>query len=431
MTQEVKNISLKKLVLWTENPRDPISEDSTDQDIADAALSDTSGKWELQKLAKSMGEYYDFSELPTVVYQNGKPIVYDGNRRVLLGKIKHGLVSSEIEIAIPDIPGKIPCNVCSKEVALKNVERKHRGKGSWQPLERDIFLHDFMGEEKSTFLKIDDATGIISQNPHLNQVFVKEEILNEDNLEKLGFSVDNKSLRSKHSDDESLKVLHDISDKVRDKVITTRRNRGKISSVLEPSSQKIIDTNEDNSKPEVLSASTSSTKRPPSTQKHKGSEKEAAMTLGSRKKRVSSRTKKKSSEMFGGKLYLQSGAVSDLYRDISDLYAFYVKNRTTLSQTFPNIIRMALRLLCETAAKETNNTQLNNYLKNNFDLAKKRLEKDDKTTLSTHNVTKDSIVQLLQTGAHVYKSSSNTEQTIAISIIVGAILSNSHGNDSE
>jgi len=117
-----------------------------------------------------MGDYYDFSELPTVVYHGKKPIVYDGNRRIVLGKIKHGYVTipKGTVIQIPNFPENIPCNVCTKKIALNNVYRKHSDSGSWQPLERDIFLHKFMGEEKSPFLILEEDTAIISKNPHLN-----------------------------------------------------------------------------------------------------------------------------------------------------------------------------------------------------------------------------------------------------------------------
>ena len=178
MNQEIKYINIKDLVLWTENPREPIDENATDQDIVNRALDDQFSKWTLAKLAKEMGDYYDFSELPTVVYHGKKPVVYDGNRRIILGKIKHGLVTvpDRTSIRIPDFPEQIPCNVCTKKVALSNVFRKHRDTGSWQPLERDIFLHKFMGEEKSSFLILEEDTKIISTHPHLNQRFVKEEI---------------------------------------------------------------------------------------------------------------------------------------------------------------------------------------------------------------------------------------------------------------
>ena len=91
MSQEIKNIALTDLVLWTENPRDPIDPKATDQQVVRRAVVDAGSKWNLKKLAKEMGSYYDLSELPTVVYHGKTPIVYDGNRRIVLGKIKHKL----------------------------------------------------------------------------------------------------------------------------------------------------------------------------------------------------------------------------------------------------------------------------------------------------------------------------------------------------
>lgn len=127
MSQEVRTLKLEDLVLWTENPRDPIDETATDQDIVNCALEDKQSKWSLPKLAKEMGSHYDFSELPTVVFHGKKPVVYDGNRRIILGKIKHKLVSVDgfAAAGIPRFPTEIPCNVCSKEIALQNVLRKH------------------------------------------------------------------------------------------------------------------------------------------------------------------------------------------------------------------------------------------------------------------------------------------------------------------
>ena len=46
--QEVKNIKLSDLTLWTENPRDSISKDAKDIDILNVALEDTQSKWSLK-----------------------------------------------------------------------------------------------------------------------------------------------------------------------------------------------------------------------------------------------------------------------------------------------------------------------------------------------------------------------------------------------
>lgn len=205
MKQEVKYIAVKDLVLWTENPRDPVSAKAKDQDIVDRALEDKHFKWSLSKLAREMGDYFDLSEIPTVVYHGKKPVVYDGNRRVILGKIGLGLVTipNGTNVELPEVPESLPCNVCIQKIALNNVYRKHSNSGSWQPLERDIFLHKFMGQEKSTFLILEEDTGIITANPHLNQRFVKEEIFRDDTLKSMGFAIKRGRVNSIHTNEDA------------------------------------------------------------------------------------------------------------------------------------------------------------------------------------------------------------------------------------
>ena len=429
MDQEVKYIDIKDLGLWTENPRDPVDENAIDQDIADRAFTDSSSKWSLTKLAKEMGGYYDFSELPTVVYHGEKPIVYDGNRRVILGKIKFGLVEVPYgtRVQIPDFPVKIPCNVCARQIALNNVLRKHSDAGSWLPLERDMFLHKFMDREKSFFLALDEATGLISENSYLNQRFVKEEVFSEALMKKMGFSLEKGILKSLHSEQEALSILEDLSRKIKNKEITTRKNRGKVVEVLEPSSQQLIDQNKNGSPhSDKIAVEQSIDKQNKNGSPHPVREFVEEPLDGQINPRQSKRTQKKERQLFGGSLYLRIGEVSNLYRDISDLYVFYLSRKNTLSQTFPGLIRMSLRLLCEVAAKE-NNKSMKDYLQSNFANAKERLDQDTKTTLSSQNISEASIVQLLHIGAHSYQASNNMDQTLALSIIVGSILSVTHG----
>lgn len=110
------------------------------------------------------------------------------------------------------------------------------------------------------------------------------------------------------------------------------------------------------------------------------------------------------------------------------MHEFYLKEKDNLSHTFPSIIRMALRLLCETAANDSN-SELVDYVTDNFPKSKKTFSRDLKTTLSNQNVTEASIVKLLHTGAHSYKSSSNMEQTIALSIAIGGMIAITHGKN--
>lgn len=410
--QEIIYINIKELGLWTENPRDSINENASDQDIIELALSDRLLRWELPKLAKEMGEYYDFSELPTVVYHRDIPIVYDGNKRIILGKLKHQLVNVNIDkkIKIPEFPIKIPCNVCNKEVGLQNVYRKHAESGSWPPLERDIFLHKHMGKAKSNFLALDEKTSFITSNPHLNKVFVKEEILSPENLKNLGFDIKEENVKSKYDNKNASSILTDLSNKIQTKVITTRKRRGQVIEILEPSTRELIDQNR------------SSKFRPINFLFESNKE-----NIDDNLQRRSRRTKKSIQKLFGRKLYLKHGNTNDIYRDIAEMYHFYQNNPKNFSPSFLNLIRMALRLLCETAANDTKQTKLEGFLRNNFAKAKQSLDQNDKTTLSNNNVDEKSICQLLHTGAHNYSSASNNDQTIALSIIIGAILTNTHG----
>lgn len=422
MNQEIKYIPIKDLVLWTENPRDPISPNASDQDVVNRALLNNDGTWDIEKLAKNMGEFYDFSELPTVVYEDGKPIVYDGNRRIILGKIYHGLVDSTVSLeSFPEFPAEIPCNVCDKTLALKSILRKHGDSGSWKPLERDYFIDKYKLGEKSDFLIIDESTGIISENPVLNQGFVRKEILNPSNLEKLGIRIEAGSLVSQHSKAELRAIFEDIIEQVRNKRITTRNSRGKSFEVLSQKTKDIIENNRDNDyslAPRLAIVELDRESVPQINSTSRDSQPVARKT-----KRIT----EPDMPFFGKDLYLRKGNVNNLYRDILDLHRFYKSHK--LKKSFSSILRMALRLLCETANSSRKSSDVKPYVLKYFDDAKKQLDQNQKTLLASQNVTKESLTQLLQTGAHGYRSSQNYEQTLAISIILGAMLTLSHGKE--
>lgn len=400
MSQEIEKIHIKDLVLWTENPRDPIDTKSTDQDIADRAISnDGRSLWSLEKLFKKMGPRFDQSEIPTVAYVNDKPVVYDGNRRVLIGKIIHGFVeiSDSDNFTAFDFPELIPCNVCDKETALQHVDRKHADSGSWKPLERDIFKHKHMGEAKSHFLLIEEATGMISNHPKLNQVFVKDEIFTQTNLHKLGFSANNEKFQSQYEKDSDAKaVLNDVINAIESKQTTTRESRGEIEkfigqALLKKKGNSFKNYNPNHNEPT----------QPRKTRKSPG----------------------KSHALFGKKLLLKPGQLNNLYSDFLKLH----KDKKGYSEDFPVIIRMGLRLLCEWAAKDES-MKLDEYIKAHFKKAHDSLSKDEKTTLATQSIKDDQgLVRLLQIGAHPYIAAANEEQTIAMSLILGKIFENTHG----
>lgn len=411
--QKIQNINVEDLVLWTENPRDPISPDSSDQDVADKAFADADGRWNLKKLSADMGEYYDFSELPIVVFDKGKPVVYDGNRRILLGKIKKGLISvpSDFDFdvtKIPEFPEELPCNVCSQEIALKSVCRKHSDIGSWDVLGRDMFMHKYMHEPKSTFLVVDEYTGLISNNTNLNKRFVKDEVFTDSVLEQLGFKVEGGVLKSNLSTDGQKRVLEDLEEKINNKTISTRRNRYNVREALDETTKRLIENSKDKPYVDVnsfknIQSSTSTVKNP----------------------RKTKRTQKKDSVLFGDALELKPGNVNDLYRDILSVAEYYLINKEKLSNKFPALLRMSLRLLVETAASE-DKKKIDKYIDVYFDNGKSLLSKDEKTSLSNNNVTKSSLLQLLNTGAHIYSDSLSYDKAYAMSLIVGKMLSLSH-----
>lgn len=69
MEQEIRTIKVRDLVLWSENPRDPIGSAVSAAEVIKRAVEDPKSKWNLKKLAREMGDYYDYSELPIVVYK--------------------------------------------------------------------------------------------------------------------------------------------------------------------------------------------------------------------------------------------------------------------------------------------------------------------------------------------------------------------------
>jgi len=141
--------------------------------------------------------------------------------------------------------------------------------------------------------------------------------------------------------------------------------------------------------------------------------------------RKTKRQNNKKDTFFGGILSLKDGVTNDIYRDIFDLYNYYEKNRDKLSNTFPNLIRMALRLLID-SAKFSQTENIEDYIKLNFSNAKEKLSQDQRTTLNTNGVSENSLASLLHVGAHNYSASSNLEQTIAMSMIIGEMLKTTH-----
>lgn len=376
--QKIQTIKVEYLHLWSENPRDPIDVKSSDFDIIKRAIDENPQEWNLDKLVEEMGKHYDFSEIPTVVYINEKPTVFDGNRRVavlkylqnkdlyssLSGKLFFGDGQKELRELY-----EIPCNVCDKDTALTNIERKHVNSGSWGALQREYFLHQHRGQPKSLFLMLEEQSGLISAFPSLNQGFVKDEVLTEKNLKDIGFGIQDEKIVSNYNDKEQSDLLKNVSTLIENKDITTRKSRGKLKQVLiekYPDNEKMIRTF-DNKKPKKI----------------------VEHDFNKEKNKTNKRTPvtKQLNILFGKKLILQKGPVNNLYCGICAVYERFDGQENILP-----IVAMSLRLLLDTAARsyfiaigDNKEAEKDNAYKKFLKEAKKSLKKQQENSLSLNN----------------------------------------------
>jgi hypothetical protein len=397
--QTIKNIEIKDLRLWSENPRDPIDAARSDYDVIKHAIEDDPKKWNLDKLAKEMGDYYDFSEIPTVVYINEKPVVFDGNRRVAVLKYLQNrklYASLTGRLFFGDGPEalrklrRIPCNVCDKETALTNIERKHSTNGSWGILQREYFLNRHREQKKSLFLEIEERTGIISKHPKMNQRFVKDEVLTEKNLNDIGFSYDDeKGITTNYSKDEIQGVLDKVVAVVNDNIITTRNARGRLKDALienDPSLRKELRQFDKNKKTSPVDLAPDG---------YKVSRRKTPIT-------------KQKDVVFGRELSLETGPVNDLYRAIYSIYDKHRHDPAQIDMIIP-IVGMSLRLILDVAARKyyesvgDENANIDQLYKKFLKLAKKGMKQKDKNFLSATRgwlSDKDSMEELLAKYAH-------------------------------
>ncbi|MFA5413440.1 MAG: hypothetical protein WC348_02780 [Patescibacteria group bacterium] len=336
MKQEILNIPIKNLHLWTENPRDPIDAKKIDEEIIDRIIQDSDNKWNIKKLVQKMGEYYDYSELPIVVKKDDKYVVYDGNRRVALLKIIQddskyskyvGQLFRELEPKLLREQTTLPCNVCDENTAVTSIERKHIDNGSWGELERDYFLLHFKNKPKSIFVSINDQTGFLKGNKTLNKRFVKEEVLNEKNLKDIGIDLKEGKLYSKYSDGQLIKIFEATQDALQKGDISTRNNRGKLKTII--NKDKSIDEilkNPENSVFEEISISKKQAEKLIKPQK----------TPATKKKDI----------LFGRVLQLEQGPVNDLYLAVDKVY-----KKGTDDENILLIVGMSTRLILDVASR--------------------------------------------------------------------------------
>lgn len=450
--QRIEAIPLDSLVLWTENPRDPMPGTSGNDEIIRHALAkENEQHWQLKKLAKEMGESFDQSELPTVTPDGqGRYIVYDGNRRVILALLRRaGFPTDGDQFELPLFPqDTIACNVCSKKVALRNVLRKHGDSGSWDTYERDLFMYRYMGAEESVLVRMEKLTGMITRFPELNQRYVKEDILNRKHLEEMGLKPDKEDYGV---DGQILsELLEAIREKINTKELATRGRRNDPVSVLPKDLLRRVKENtathvpsKTDPKPEHPRPFHAESTSPDDVADETdagyqdmlplpGTEETDEPETGPAARRTR-QTAPAEMPLFGSAagLRLVPGDVNNLYRTLESLWKVYEADPKKYSM-FPMIFRMGLRLLAESAARDLNMEKLEFYVKEYAGNAKKHLRQrsnatDITTFLSNNSVSPDKLTTLLQQGAHAYTSTNDVQQAKAISIMLGEMLTISHG----
>lgn len=356
LEQEIKSIPLSKLRLWTENPRDPVDESMSDSEIIKRAIANDSDNWNLDSLIVEMGKRYHLNEIPVVVANADDTFtVYDGNRRVALLKcIKdpdlyqdafNRLGVFEVEPELRNLT-VLPCNVCTKEIALEIVERIHRSSNKWGKLQYEQFLHNFRGQPKGPLMLLDEATGgIVTTNRKLNEEYVEKRLLTESNLNKIGFSIKNNELVTNHSLEEAVEILKDFARIRNEDLSSARKNPGKLKEAL-------IELNPDKyANVPSFNESTPITKLGGKSDSNNGVEMPCADALPHNRVKRRKPVKTKEEILFGGMLRPKDNRSNELYRAIDDIYHFYLKNEQKRSHYLP-IVAFSMRLLLEICAQE-------------------------------------------------------------------------------
>lgn len=416
MKPEEKTIKVTDIHLDQENPRFPPV--NSQREAIDAMLLDQG-----EKIATLALDIYQNGLNPSVkliLFKDGKRFVDgDGNRRLTALKI---LETSSLADAFPKVrkkidmilkrPGAVPseagCVVFSDRTAARHWisvnhggEQEGRGQINWNAEQKDRF-------ERKPSIGL-EALDLLTHKGLITSVDKSQ--VNKSTLDRLLSYKEVKSDLSitKKGDhfnfgnvDHLRKAVLNLRGKAVDEVYTATKGKTFVQESI--ASPGIAPAPGGNSAGNA------------------GSPTSGGAGQGSRSRRI----KKPGLPVFGGKLSLKLGHVNNLYRDVESLHDFYQNEKGRLSADFIVIIRMSLRMLAETAAKDLKK-ELKDYLAEHFDTAKKSLDQNAKTTLSNQSVGKDSIIKLFHTGAHDYHNSKNEEQALALSIILGAMLTISHG----
>ncbi|MGE4294884.1 MAG: hypothetical protein AB7E49_04195 [Campylobacterales bacterium] len=414
---EEKTIKISEIDLDVNNPRFPPV--SNQRDAIQSMLRDQGDK--IVSLAADIYEKGLNPSSKLILFKSGSRYIDgDGNRRVTALKILETpsladfmpKIKNKIDAILKkygSIPSEAGCVVFEDRDSIRHWvainhggEQGGRGQISWNSEQKSRFeSKPSIGVEALDFLMHEKA--ITKDDKERIQKTTLDRLLSFKDVKSM-LSINNNGEHFIFNNLENLrKVVLELRDKKVDSVYDAKKGKDFVEqAILTPLSKS------EQSGPSVIAPQANGLA--------------AGDSQGTRTQRI----KKHGLPVFGGTLSLKRGHVNNLYRDIESVYKFYLSEKKNLSDDFIVLFRMSLRLLAETAAKEVK-MNLNDYLTNNYDQAKKNLDQDSKTSLSNQSVEKNKIVQLFQTGAHDYVNSRNEEQALAMSVILGAILGISHG----
>lgn len=440
-----RKIKIEELSLWDENPRFPDKYfNQTEEEIVEFILKKPNFK--IKELTEAIVTDFKLPQLEKIIVleMQDQFVVIEGNRRIATYKLLVNPeltnndklnsffreMSSKIEI---DENYQIECIVTSdKEMALKYVDRKHNNNNfevSWGQAERDNFKARRGRASNKELFRI-EMSNIVKSLDLPDEL--KERVLGKGYITTLyriidstpaydlfGFSFKDGQLLIKDVNFKStLKVIVynvleketlDGSKEVNTRTLNKNEEKEEYLNSIKNEDTKIVD--------EKIDANT-----------HDNIFGDQSINIPNpniKKSPKTPRTKKLFDKLFSGDLSLVKGDTNDIYRDILDLFKYYITNKTSLSVNFPSLIRMSLRLLVESATNE--NQKISDYVNLNYEQAKNELSKDLKTTLSNNSIkSAQSLIQLLQSGAHNYSNTANFEQTSAMSIIIGEMLKITH-----
>lgn len=388
---------------------------------------------------------YHRSAVAIVCKENGRTIVLDGNRRLAACQL---LLKPELATNAHDKKELEELNKITDKQELKKVKiaiapsRKEAEKEiwdihvsqllkPWQVLQKLRMYRNLIDSGEYDIDSASSEYGVTSAQfkKELEKLFFYEQILeqirtdkDEDELLKSGFNKIDRLILSTNGK----KLLDYSTNNKGDITFTNRSESDKKLKLLVPyitDPQKVPAQ----ATQEWLVENVFSKIDPGFSTGKKSTDEEKKQVEPSipSSQRKTAREKNKSQALFGQNLVLKKGDTNNIYMDVLDMYDFYSKNTSKLSKNFPALIRMALRLLVESAAPKTKG--IADYVNSNFENAKKQLTQDQKTTLANNSINSaKNIIQLLQSGAHNYANSANFEQTVGMSIIIGAMLNITH-----